>query len=110
MTCQTTIDTIKKYLKNQFHLPGEQIEIMLPSFISTLKDHMRNLELAVEDENFDVLGKAGHTIKGAFLNLGLKECAEIALKIEEKGKIGDHSTNFRALLEDLRLKIGPVLG
>ena len=109
MTYQISLETIKEHLAHQFHLPDEQIDKMLPSFVSTLRVHMQNLELALAEEDFQSLGRAGHTIKGAFLNLGLSDCAEIALKIEEKGKLGESSPHFRLLLDDLRLKIEPVL-
>lgn len=106
---QQKIQHIKKYLAEQFNLPAEQIEMLLPSFISTLGTHMQNLENALEENNLASIGEVGHTIKGAFLNLGLDDCASIALRIEERGKAGDHETNFKQLVEDLRLKIRPVL-
>ena len=106
---QQKIQHIKTYLAEQFKLPAEQIEMLLPSFIATLGAHMRNLENALEENNLASIGEVGHTIKGAFLNLGLEDCASIALRIEERGKAGYHSTNFKQLVEDLRLKIDPVL-
>ena len=101
---------IKTYLKEQFNLPAEQIEMLLPSFIATLGTHMQHLEDALLENNPASIGKVGHTIKGAFLNLGLNDCASIALCIEEKGKAGDPATNFKQLVEDLRVKLNPVLG
>jgi HPt (histidine-containing phosphotransfer) domain-containing protein len=87
----------------------EQIDILLPSFIATLGTHMGNLETALADNNPALLGKVGHTIKGAFLNLGLKDCAEIALSIEEKGRQGGSLMDFKKLIEELRLLIKPVI-
>jgi HPt (histidine-containing phosphotransfer) domain-containing protein len=106
---QQKIQHIKTYLAEQFNLPAEQIEMMLPSFISTLGTHMQNLENALEENNPVSIGKVGHTIKGAFLNLGLEDCASIAHRIEEMGKAGDHEANFKQLVAELRLKINPVL-
>lgn len=102
------IQEIKTYLAEQFNLPAEQIETLLPSFIATLETHMENLENALKENNPASLGALGHTIKGAFLNLGLNDCARIALHIEERGKAGDHTADYKALVEDLRLKINPV--
>ena len=106
---QQKIQHIKTYLAEQFNLPAEQIEMLLPSFISTLETHMQNLENALKENNLASIGEVGHTIKGAFLNLGLEDCASIALRIEERGKAGDHSTNYKQLVEELRLKISPIL-
>ena len=103
------IEDIKAYLAEHFNLQTEQIEMMLPSFISTLDMHMQSLENALEENNPIAIGKVGHTIKGAFLNLGLEECADIAHRIEERGKAGDYDTNYKQLVAELRLKITPVL-
>lgn len=99
------IQHIKTYLEEQFNLPAEQIEILLPSFISTLGTHMQNLENAVVNCDLVSIGEVGHTIKGAFLNLGLDDCAGIALRIEERGKAGDHTIDYQELVELLRVKI-----
>ncbi len=102
-------ENIKKHLANQFHLPDEQIESMMPSFISTLGEHMETLEKALKNNDLIQLGKAGHTIKGAFLNLGLEECAEIALIIESAGKAGDSELNYRQKIDGLHQLLKPVL-
>ncbi|MBU1567120.1 MAG: Hpt domain-containing protein [Proteobacteria bacterium] len=104
-----SVDSIRLHLTEQFHLPVEQIDLMLPSFIATLGTHMCNLENALDANNPVQLGKLGHTIKGAFLNLGMQDCAQIALTIEEKGRQGGSLTDFKKLVEDLRLLIRPVL-
>ncbi len=107
--CQQKIQRIKTYLTEQFNLTPEQIEMMMPSFIATLGMHMQNLESALEENNPVSIGKVGHTIKGAFLNLGLEDCASIALRIEEIGKAGDHTANLRELVENLRSEVNIVL-
>jgi len=100
---------IKSYLAAQFNLPPEQIEMLLPSFIATLETHMKNLENGLRENSPAAMGALGHTIKGAFLNLGLNECARIALDIEERGKAGDHAADYQRLVEELRRKINPFL-
>jgi HPt (histidine-containing phosphotransfer) domain-containing protein len=104
------IEKIKVHLEEQFCLPRDQIDMMLPSFLSALGSHMQNLENALEEHDLISLGRAGHTIKGAFLNLGMGDCAKVALRIEEKGKQGDTSTDYGSLIEDLRVRINPLLG
>jgi histidine phosphotransfer protein HptB len=104
-----SVESIRLHLIQQFNLPGEQIDMLLPSFITTLGAHMSNLENALAEKNPVLLGKVGHTIKGAFLNLGLQDCAQIALTIEEKGRNGGKIADFRKLIENLRLLIKPVL-
>ena len=102
-------ENIKKHLANQFHLPDEQIESMMPSFLSTLGEHMQTLENAHGANDLVLLGKAGHTIKGAFLNLGLDDCAQIALDIERSGKAGDSNVDYRQKIDTLYQLLQPVL-
>lgn len=106
---QQKIQHIKTHLEEQFNLPAEQVEMLLPSFIATLVTHMQNLESALAENDPKSIGEVGHTIKGAFLNLGLEDCASIALRIEERGKAGDQATDYKQLVDELRLKIDPVL-
>lgn len=104
-----TAEEIKVYLAEQFHLSIGQIEQMLPAFIDALDTHLKDLDTALVSCNLKTIGKAGHKIKGACLNLGLVECAQIALIIEEKGKAGDADTDFQKLAHDLHSKIDPLL-
>lgn len=106
---KSSVEQIKAHLAEHFSLSGEQVDTMLPSFLSTLGTHMEKLEIALAENNPIMLGKIGHTIKGAFLNLGMEDCARIALRIEEKGKQGKSSADFKKLVQDLRLQINPVL-
>lgn len=108
MSAQQLLDHIRGYLGEQFQLSPDQVKEMLPSFISILATHMDNLERSLGAGDPLIIGKAGHTIKGALLNLGLAEYAELALIIEEKGKSGDSSTDYSALVASLRRMIEPL--
>lgn len=103
-----SVEKIKNYLSEQYHLPLEQVETMMPSFIAALRSHMDRLEIALSENNLVQMGKAGHTIKGAFLNLGLAECAGIALDIEESGKAENSSVDYRSKLDSLHRHLEPV--
>ena len=104
-----SVEEIKKYLSEQFHLPVDQVETMMPSFLSTLGMHMENLEEALNKNNLMQVGKAGHTIKGAFLNLGLNECAQIARDIEECGKAEDAAIDYRSKIDLLHHHLKDIL-
>lgn len=103
------IQTIKDHLEIKFKLPKEQIEQMMPSFIDTLQSHMVNLQDALCQNDLRLLGRAGHTIKGAFLNLGLEECAFLAQQIEKAGKSGDLTVDYAGLIGQLELELEPIL-
>ncbi len=106
---QQKIDHIREHLAQQFNLPPEQIEMLMPSFIATLQTHMDNLRQALDGDNLHAIGELGHTIKGAFLNLGLDECAAIALTIERRGKAGDHLANYQQLYNELHHTLLPII-
>ena len=104
-----SVEEIKKHLCEHFHLPEDQVETMMPSFLSTLGMHMENLEEAMIANNLMRIGKAGHTIKGAFLNLGLNECARIAKDIEECGKAEDPKLDYRSKIDLLHHHLEGIL-
>lgn len=102
------VEEIKNYLSEQFHLPLEQVETMMPSFIVALRSHMETLENAVRQGDVAQVGIAAHTIKGAFLNLGLEECAKIALDIEKTAKAGNSRLDYSSKLDALHRHLEPV--
>ena len=100
---------IKSHLTKQFSFSPEQVDMMLPSFISTLAGHMVNLENAVQSKNPIQLGRAAHTLKGALLNLGLSDCATIALEIEKNGKQDNAEFDYESHFNELRERIGELV-
>lgn len=100
---------IKEHLVRQFNLTPEQIERMLPSFLETIASHLDGLEGALAENDPLHISRAGHTIKGAFLNLGLDDCAAIARQIEERGKADDRVTDYLQLVNQLRALLAPLL-
>jgi HPt (histidine-containing phosphotransfer) domain-containing protein len=109
MPVQQSQERIKDYLKHQFNLPSEQIDTMIPDFMSSLADHLAHLESMLHHGDARQLGKAGHTIKGALLNLGLHDCAEIAHSIEKKGKRDEQGADYADLVASLREKLSSYL-
>lgn len=102
---QARIEQIEVHLMDKFHLPREQIGEMIPNFIVALATHLTTIEDAVAQGDLTEIGRAGHTMKGALLNLGLNDCVEIALEIEQCGKGNDSSANYRQMSEELRKQL-----
>jgi len=109
MTDRFRQERIRTYLLNQFNLPAEQIDGMIPGFISSLAEHLAKLEEAFYGGDLERLGKAGHTIKGALLNLGLHDCADLAYEIEKKGKRQQGDSELERLFTTLRDTLQPYL-
>jgi HPt (histidine-containing phosphotransfer) domain-containing protein len=102
-------DSIRRYIKSQFNLPEEQIETMIPLFLAALAEHLKTLDQACAANDPAALGRVGHTIKGALLNLGLHQAADIALTIEQHGKAADHTADYKALAADLKNSLAGYL-
>lgn len=102
-------ERIKTFLGQRFDFPEEQVVLMLPEFIGALSSHIEQLEKALQGNDLAPLITAGHTIKGAFLNLGLTECAEIALQIEQGSRNSDNSKDYPALVASLSLIVNGII-
>ncbi len=109
MSAQKYINTIKVYLGNQFSLSEAQVTVMLPDFIDTLANHMGVLDRDLNEGDLEALGKSGHTMKGALMNLGLHDCATLALQIEMGGKAGDDAVDFATILDELHQVIDQIV-
>jgi len=109
MSAQQLSDRIRLFLCEQFQLTPDQVAAMMPNFIATLSVHMANLERSLASGDPQSIGKAGHTIKGALLNLGLTDYADLAFAIEKLGKGGDRSVDYQTLIANLRRMIDPLI-
>jgi len=103
-----TMERIKAHLRTAFNLPDDKVAAMLPTFLTTLQGHMKKIEELHATGDLTELGKAGHTMKGALLNLGLHDMAATAHAIELGGKAQDSATDFAALINELRRGIESI--
>lgn len=83
MTTQNRIVDIKHHLVDQFDLSEQQLDELLPVFIDTIHKNVNDLVGIAENNNTTMIMKMGHTIKGALLNLGLDDLAELAKSVEK---------------------------
>lgn len=98
---QSRIESVKQYLVLQFELTDEQIDTMLPVFIDTLHGHMKELEQMVSKDDIQGMKKMAHTLKGALLNLGLKDFADIALRLEKFDGENESMDFCHSMVEEL---------
>lgn len=100
---------IKQHLIRQLGLAEEQIEQMLPQFRVTLAGHLEALKKSAQADDLDNIRKTAHTIKGALLNLGLSDCAEIAMRIEYAAAAGDLSLDYPGLIRDIEEVVNEII-
>lgn len=92
-------------MQTAYLLKEEKIQEVLPGFLATLITHLDGLQQPVATGNLPELGKAGHRLKGALLNLGLTELAEIAYTIEQQSSAENQATDYQELMQTLQEKI-----
>ncbi len=102
--------SIRNHLLRAYMLSDEKIEIFLPRFLTTLKTHLDNLQQPLQTKNFEELSKVAHTLKGALLNLGLRELADIAYSIELHSREKNRSIDYQDLFYQLQREINSFAG
>jgi HPt (histidine-containing phosphotransfer) domain-containing protein len=105
MDKKTYMQVIHEHMQNSYLLNEDKINTILPGFLVTLQGHLENVEATLAKGDLASLGVAGHTLKGALLNLGLFELADTAYTIEQQGKKLDTDTDYPALVMYLKKTI-----
>lgn len=108
MSSPEYINNITDHLINEFELSQEQIDEMLPLFVETIHSHMKKLEETVQENDYVAMKKMGHTMKGALLNLGVTELADLAFQIESCSVEESDVTKCKDLVESLKVKINDI--
>lgn len=85
------------YLKEQLGMEDEQISQMLVALTQPLKETLEATEADHSARNIENLAISAHSLKGALLNLGLNELAQIAKVIELSAKNNEQKTHNKRL-------------
>ncbi len=109
MALSSIAEQVKHHVCEQFQLEEEKVEAMLPTFFTTLQEHVHELEEGLQANDPAAIGRVGHMLKGALLNLGLDDMAEIAHSLEMEGKAGRSDVDFSGLVWELKEKMGGIL-
>lgn len=109
MAQSTILDQISKYLCDHYKLSAEEVESMLPTFLTTLQSHILDLENSLDAFETLSLAKAGHKLKGALLNLGLDDSAAIAKRIELEGAADNQAVDYAELVGQLKEQLKEIL-
>jgi HPt (histidine-containing phosphotransfer) domain-containing protein len=97
-----SLDLVKTHLKTAYLLNDEKIMTMVPVLLGTLRTHIDQLAQLAANGETEQLGRASHAIKGALLNMGLADLAEIAATLEKHYKNGNTSIDNQALIMELQ--------
>ena len=85
---------MKEHLRSEYNLTEKQVEAMVEIGCSDIKKNLKKITACFEGNitvlDYEVLRKAAHSLKGVLLNLGLKEEADAAQKIEDAAQNGEN--------------------
>jgi len=76
------------YLKAELGMDDEQVTGILETLSDPLKTTLQSVNDAYDDKNLKAIAETAHSLKGALLNLGLDELAELAKTIERSAATG----------------------
>ena len=96
---------IKSHLKSAYFFSDAKVDEIYPQFIATIKSMLADLENISRTGDINALSHAGHAIKGALLNLGLSEHADIAQAIEKYHLRQDQTVDVMDLITQLKQKL-----
>lgn len=108
MSLSPLLEQVKCHIREHFQLEEDKVDAMMPAFLTTLQNHMQNLENALEVNDPVTLGRLGHAMKGALLNLGLDDMADIAHAIENEGKSENGDADFTGMVTLLKEKMTEI--
>jgi HPt (histidine-containing phosphotransfer) domain-containing protein len=92
-----TIAQVAEHLRNSARLTAEQSERVLAAVCRSLTDNLGRATAALQQEEFETLGRAAHTLKGTLLQCGLEELAEKAETIHSSIKNNDAAPHAEIL-------------
>jgi PAS domain S-box-containing protein len=95
----------RKYLKSRYQLQDEQIEEVMKISAEMIVKHMRHIKKGLNQKDYRALSDAAHGLKGSLLNLGLKDAAALAKKIEIGAK-GREAASYSEWFDELKKQIG----
>ncbi len=102
-------DRVGEHVCEHYQLSVEKVAVMLPTFLNVLQDHIQNLDNALANDDIQAIGIVGHTLKGALLNLGLFDIADIARCLEMKRETDSREVDYAELAAQLREQLKEIL-
>lgn len=100
---------IREHLSSAYLLADHRIEAVMPGFLATVNKLMSELDAMDMTQKNDALSRTGHAMKGALLNLGLRELADKAFSIEKHEQFCATELDRTRLIDELRREIKKIV-
>ncbi len=89
LSSEPLLELNKEHLRELVGDNEEVIQQLLESFKNTLKTSIEDINRGMQENNFDLISFAAHTLKGAAATIGFNEIADVAKTIEIAAKNED---------------------
>jgi hypothetical protein len=101
-------DRVWHHIATAFGTSKETTDLVVATYAGSLAEHLAALRAALGEKDFQQMTFHAHAVKGAFLNMGLKDLAHIAQEMESRAPLGDDA-GFGALVSSLAAALEPFL-
>ncbi|QTA83575.1 Two component system response regulator/histidine kinase [Desulfonema limicola] len=88
--------------KNPIAIINSELRELIPGFMKITNQEIKNLETAIQKQNFENIRRLGHSIKGSCLCYGFEAAGQIAGDIEIAGQKKDIIENIIPLADKLK--------
>ncbi len=78
-------------------LMGDEFDALIDAFRSDSQGQVEAIDQAATGNDADTVRRQAHGLKGACINLGANDLAELCGRIEEIGRVGDCSSALELL-------------
>lgn len=98
---------IVQYLKTSFELDDETATELMGTFIETVKDYEKQVDVLLADKNWSDLNRLGHTIKGTAANVGANALSDAGRELEFAAK-NAHYDSSKIAIDKLKQLINNI--
>jgi signal transduction histidine kinase/CheY-like chemotaxis protein len=105
-----TLAQVAGHLCTTTNLTIEQGERVLAAVIKSIVDNLGKATAALSREDYETLGRTAHTLKGTFLQCGMKSLAARAEEIYQGSKNKNEQLCYASLLEHLKNSWAGLVG
>ncbi len=100
---------VKEYIASAFELPEDKVEVIIAAAVKSLGENLRLAETALNEQDFETLFRAAHTLKGALGNLNLAGLAATALEMERSARERSVDYDYAGTIKRLEDALSPLL-
>jgi len=107
-TREVNKNAVRKYIASEFGLPDDKVEEIMKAAARSLRENLDRAAKALDDQDYETLFRAAHTLKGSLGNLNLNELAAKALEMEMHAR-KEQDYDYVQGIEELRAALEPLI-